>query len=415
MTQISSKRLRYRARRPWRECINSSPLIAAVNSIIIVGFISLHIFRYDASPDASFMPIFRNELIQRQKTRRFLNLRELPNHCDQPEFKEIIIKGERHCGTNLVRSILANNVKEGILVDQTSTDIGWKHGYLPPEGWGRPIEQDDLLIVITRDVFTWLPKIYKETYDKTFNRKIHHSKFPAFIEEPYTASCQPQYHQNEFHSVFQNKFCSSLVKDKTWFGVDQDAIIAERAMNVVQIRSEKYKQWLSQEPGEEAYRGEKVDFLAKRVHIRYEDLTDAKYGKDVKERQQNVVGEQLWKLCVPIYKTFTETKEKLKWQKHTDANAKPFDSKKEKQKMLKYYSKEELRFVLSQLDMEFEKKLGYNYDYVHELLNSDSVPEKPIARPPRNKRARQKVISATENLFQRLVAQRGEAKNVGHR
>ena len=36
--------------------------------------------------------------------------------------------------------------------------------------------------------------------------------------------------------------------------------------------------------------------------------------------------------------------------------------------LLRRYSKEDLRYILSQLDMEFEKKLGYNYDYVYDML-----------------------------------------------
>jgi len=380
MTRFNTKRLRNRSSRiPWRKHI-TSPLRVAVYSIIIIGLISLHTFlRNGASPsDASFvMSTFRDQLFQRQKIHKSIrNFRELPNHCTRAEFKEIIIKGERHCGTHLVQSILENNVNESILVKQDSLDIGWKHGYLPPEGWGRPIEQNDLLIVVTRDVFTWLPKMHKETYDTTFNKKIHHSEFKAFIEEPYTASCQPQHHVGmPTESEYQDKFCRKLAGGRTWFGVNEDKIIAERATNVVQIRTEKYKQWLSEDPGEEAYNGTKEDYLAKRVHIRLEDLIDVKYGKDVKERQEAVVGDKLQNQCVPIYDEFTETNEALKWIHELDPLANPFNAEKEKHNMLKHYSKEELRFVLSQLDMEFEKKIGYNYDYVYELLESTAFPE----------------------------------------
>lgn len=40
--------------------------------------------------------------------------------------------------------------------------------------------------------------------------------------------------------------------------------------------------------------------------------------------------------------------------------------------LLEKYSKEDLRFVLSQLDLEFEKRIGYDYSYVYEMLNEDA-------------------------------------------
>ncbi len=45
-----------------------------------------------------------------------------------------------------------------------------------------------------------------------------------------------------------------------------------------------------------------------------------------------------------------------------------FDAARERMLLLRRYSKEDLRYILSQLDMEFEKKLGYNYDYVYDML-----------------------------------------------
>ena len=83
-----------------------------------------------------------------QKKRDDFRIKDLPRHCTRTgtsnhinnasaapfEFKEIIIKGERHSGTNWITSILEKNVKEGITVNQESLDIGWKHGFLPPEG-----------------------------------------------------------------------------------------------------------------------------------------------------------------------------------------------------------------------------------------------------------------------------------------
>ena len=53
-------------------------------------------------------------------------------------------------------------------------------------------------------------------------------------------------------------------------------------------------------------------------------------------------------------------------QKHL--KQKEFNANREKMHMLSKYSKRDLLFVLSQLDMDFEKQLGYDYSYIHEML-----------------------------------------------
>jgi len=419
MTQISAQRLRNRSSplsSIWRR--KTFPRKAIFPIAIIIG-ITIYIFcraqgvsflflrNGNYSAEAAFISSFREQLIQRHNQRRDSNLRELPNHCTSTststsstqtqtpkyQFKEIIIKGERHTGTNWVRSILEKNVKGDIVVNQKSPDIGWKHGFLPPEGWGRPIEDNDLLLVVTRDAFTWLPKIHMESYDDTFNAKKTHARFNKFIRMPYTAACQPML----IRSKYQQAFCNKLAGNP-FFAHDPHDIIAERAKNVVQIRTEKYKQWLSNEPGEEAYRGSKHDYLLKRVHVRLEDLSDERYGKTAKERQERLIADPLWKRCIPVYGDFQETIERTKWggvrERH---KGRSFDANKEKKTLLKRYSKEELRFVLSQLDMEFEKKLGYNYDYVYRLLDSPDVPEKlKERRGP--KRVKRQTLKKIKNL-----------------
>jgi len=45
------------------------------------------------------------------------------------------------------------------------------------------------------------------------------------------------------------------------------------------------------------------------------------------------------------------------------------DPEEEKKELLKKYTKDDLQFVLSQLDLEFEKEIGYNYDYVYDIIH----------------------------------------------
>ena len=90
---------------------------------------------------------------------------------------------------------------------------------------------EDTLLVITRDVFTWLPKMYEEGYDPIINSKRDKLDFSAFIRAPYTNVC----HDGENNAL--------LSVDK----------ICESAENIIQIRTLKYKQWLSSNPDPATY------------------------------------------------------------------------------------------------------------------------------------------------------------------
>ena len=125
--------------------------------------------------------------------------------------------------------------------------------------------------------------------------------------------------------------------------------------------------------------------MRNRIHIRMEDLTDESYSKDAKVRQRHAVIEPIENHCVEVEDNFEPIMTKTKW-KHFHAKEKEYDFEQEKRKLLRYYSKKELRFVLSQLDMDFEKKLGYNYDYVYEMLESNDVPESPYLLSDAQKR-----------------------------
>ena len=132
---------------------------------------------------------------------------DVVNCTSQAPFKEIIIKGERHHGTNWITALLEQNVPRMRVKQNRMIHIGWKHGFLPPQGWGRPLERTDLLLVVTRDVFTWLPKMQSESYDPEQD-KYKKMPFHDFIMRPYKARCQPI---QSIKSKYQKEFCKSLV------------------------------------------------------------------------------------------------------------------------------------------------------------------------------------------------------------
>jgi len=77
----------------------------------------------------------------------------------------IVLRGERHCGTKWIRSILEQNLRRSMYINQDDPKYGWKHGFLPPLGWGERIETESvLLLVVTRDIFTWLPSKQNRSY-----------------------------------------------------------------------------------------------------------------------------------------------------------------------------------------------------------------------------------------------------------
>ena len=153
-------------------------------------------------------------------------------------------------------------------------------------------------------------------------------------------------------------------------------VAVENAANLIHIRTAKYKNWLSNDPAIETYDGSsKEDFLRNRIHVRMEDLTiDNNDVDNVRTQQYKTVIEPAADRCVRVKEHFESLLAHTKW-KTRNADKRNFHYEVEKIQMLRYYSKAELRFVLSQLDMEFEESLGYNYDYVYELLESDDFPE----------------------------------------
>lgn len=176
----------------------------------------------------------RENRMQEQKERRAQEIEywkrqakrkkaELPRHCDDTvsPVSEIIIKGERHSGTKWIEGIISDNIfhaprtrlprnqkrkrrdddeennendrespqsnllhhndGDKVKIYRDSPNFGWKHGFLPPIGWGKPLGETELMIVVTRDVFTWLAKMYKVTYDEFMQEKSKELTFSEFI------------------------------------------------------------------------------------------------------------------------------------------------------------------------------------------------------------------------------------------
>ena len=233
---------------------------------------------------------------------------------------------------------------------------------------------------VTRDVFTWLPKMKMDVYDPHFDW-ARHANFSSFIRSNYTAICQPITHPECRKINGRKKHTRHESKNETTGELlvsyepseIQGVKPFEVAENVIQIRTMKYKQWLNADGANKAtYQGREDIFLRNTLQVRLESLVQGNGPLNgdctSKELHWKFVGSLLQDRCVNVAneKEFVPKVEYTKWKVKGGAKKK-FDSKKERE-MLDVYSKEDLRFVLSQLDLEFEKSIGYDYKYVDDYL-----------------------------------------------
>jgi len=273
----------------------------------------------------------------------------LPDHCSAAKRGEIVLKGERHSGTNFIERILRQNTWRDMSEVGESKKYGWKHGFLPPlGGYGQPFDTtEDVLVVITRDAFVWLSKMMAEAYDPIMNAK-RKGGFSSFIRAAYSNICHDDNNENATE------------------------VPCESAANLVQARTHKYKQWLSDDPDSATYSGSKESFLQSRIHVRLESVVaTADDAASMKKHQTKYIRDPLRERCVfvtgdMIFRavTFHTTNSEYNNRLH-----RTIDPDQEKKEMLKKYSKEDLRFVLSQLDLAFERQIGYDYGYVYDILN----------------------------------------------
>lgn len=169
-----------------------------------------------------------------------------------------------------------------------------------------------------------------------------------------------------------HEYCKHLAGDKEDF--DPWGVIAERAENIVQIRTQKYKQWLSNDPDKGTYSGSKEQFINNRILLKMEALTPDESNDSEETRialQQQFVADPIRKHCIEMYDDFVATfsKGKFKATRSHQKKKEKYDTSAETKRLMKMYSKSDILFILSQIDLEFEHQLGYDYDYVNQILN----------------------------------------------
>ena len=171
-------------------------------------------------------------------------VRQQTTNCNSSRSGEIFVIGERHSGTNWVVDIIKKNLKQKRqMIQRDSKGHGWKHGFLPPKGTGRAFKEDEVRLVITRDVFSWLPKMKIDVYEPLMDPK-RNLNFSAFIRSEYVCLCMPyndkqcmehnklndwKYKRHEKNAP--NGTIISLYYDK----VPGNVVPFEKAENIIQV------------------------------------------------------------------------------------------------------------------------------------------------------------------------------------
>ncbi|KAL3787802.1 hypothetical protein HJC23_003551 [Cyclotella cryptica] len=248
---------------------------------------------------------------------------------DVSQAKFIAIRGERHSATNLFRQITNKNGKfqqpciHHNDLERCDAYLGWKHGFLDPK---RDVMDDDVIMaVMVRDVFSWLVSMFYEPYNMIMNEGT--DNFGTFLRSNYDAIC-------ELSGYVAN--CSFPM---------------EQADNLVNLRTKKYRNW--------------IDFLTPSRNetrkyrwsvIRQEDLVGLLNQKQTSQAffREHFIRNRSSKFKV-IGKIVTNS-----MQSNQVAGV----------EILRHYTVEELKFVLNNLDLDFEREtLGYDYQYVNDHID----------------------------------------------
>lgn len=149
------------------------------------------------------------------------------------------------------------------------------------------------------------------------------------------------------------------------------------------MRTVKYNEWLTEEPHPKWMvkrnpANVKCTIEEKRSYVRYEDLVAHE------DAPKAILNQFFDKMCIPKNKEFKTHNDYASWNRQTtdiknsyiQQNSKKFAVNRNLEKDLKYnwdtlekYTIEEMQYVLSELDLEFEQEvLGYNYSYVTEYI-----------------------------------------------
>ncbi|KAL7477145.1 hypothetical protein ACHAW6_002957 [Cyclotella cf. meneghiniana] len=248
---------------------------------------------------------------------------------DFPKAKFIAIRGERHSATNLFRQITNKNGKfqqpcmHHNDLERCDAYLGWKHGFLDPK---RDVMDDGVIMaVMVRDAFSWIVSMFYEPYNMIMNEGT--DNFGTFLQSKYDAICEP-------HAYAGN--CSFPM---------------EQADNLIKLRTKKYRNW--------------IDFLSPSGNetkkyrwsmIRQEDLVGL---LNQEKTSQAFFREHFIRTRFSTFRVVGKIVTNSMQSNHLAG-----------EEILRQYTTKELKFVLDNLDLDFEREtLGYDYQYVKDHID----------------------------------------------
>lgn len=93
-----------------------------------------------------------------------------------------VIKGERNCGTKYLRELLNYYFDSNYYnINNTNEDAdgyyGWKHGFITDKELHDINEDNCIVIVVKKSIYSWLYSMYKKPYELKYKKCL----FPDFI------------------------------------------------------------------------------------------------------------------------------------------------------------------------------------------------------------------------------------------
>lgn len=220
--------------------------------------------------------------------------------------KGITLRGERHTGTGWLRQLVNSNMPELEWMLAANLDMdgkyGWKHGLLD-----KPVEEDDLLVVIFRDAISWLPKMRVENYEAQPRNNLPMGQF--------------------LRAKFKNK-------EKLFLPNGEVADKSEWS-NAMEMRTVKYKSW--------------YDYT--NSHERAEWVTYESLKQDQGKSFIQYLCNKYDMYCTAEFQAVTS------YAKFLKVGSSTFQEKKAGK-----WEDEHLCMALGGLDLKFERAIGYKYE-----------------------------------------------------
>jgi hypothetical protein len=308
------------------------------NLILALGFLFTSAVVYSFSDVSSFASVLRSYNLDSSHDA----ISTSTGAKDRPEAKFIAIRGERHSATNLFRQITNKNGKfqqpciHHNDLERCDVYLGWKHGFLDPK---RDVMDDGVIMaVMVRDAFSWLVSMFYEPYNMIMNEGT--DNFGTFLQSKYDATCEPQGYACN---------CSFPM---------------EQADNLMKLRTQKYRNWIDflSPPGNET---RKYQWSM----IRQEDLVGL---LNQEQTSQAFFREHFIRTLFSTFRFVGKIVTNSMQSNHLAG-----------EEILRQYTTKELKFVLDNLDLDFEREtLGYDYQYVKDHIDQREKGAKSYTGPP---------------------------------